>query len=256
MKPAVPIAVMAGMLVSALIFGATHWLKPDENVSTTVHMAGDSTMSEKLTSKRPGTGWGEPFARMLCDGIRIVNHAQNGRSTKSFLSEGLWKNLLGQLQQGDIVLIQFGHNDQKSDEARLFAGAQQDYKMNLQSFVNDVRTKDAVPVLLSSIVRRAFDSQGTLLPTLGDYPAVTREVAVAMSVQLVDLNTSTRELVESLGPEVSKDLFIHLAPGVNDNYPQGIQDDTHLSSYGALEVAKMVAIELKKSLPEVICPAI
>jgi len=256
MKSAVLMAAIAGMLVTALIFVAIHWLGPDENVSTTVHLAGDSTMSEKLASKRPGTGWGEPFARMLCGGFRIANHAQNGRSTKSFLAEGLWKDLLGQLQQGDIVLIQFGHNDQKSDEARLFASAQQEYKKNLQSFVNDVRAKDAVPVLLSSIVRRAFDSQGKLQRTLGDYPAVTREVAIAMSVQLVDLNNSTRELVESLGPESSKDLFIHLAPGVNDNYPQGIQDDTHLSSYGALEVAKLVAIELKKSLPEIICPAI
>ena len=248
------ISLIVGALVGAiLIVGAFHVLTTQEYPGVTVHLVGDSTMSEKLASKRPETGWGEPFATMLCDGARMVNHAKNGRSTKSFLSEGLWEDLLAQLRKGDLVLIQFGHNDQKADEPRLFTNAWQDYKKNLQGLVNDTRAKGAEPVLLTSIVRRAFDSSGKLRSTLGDYPAATRQLAKEMSVQLVDLNTMTHQLIETMGPEASRAMFLHLPPGVNANYIEGKQDNSHLSAQGALNVATMTAIDLKAFLPDVIC---
>lgn len=220
---------------------------------TTVHLAGDSTMAAQAVTKRPLTGWGEAFASMLCEDVRVINHAQNGRSTKSFLSEGLWDDLLSQLRTGDIVNIQFGHNDQKVSVPELHTVAWRDYSDNLKRFVFDVRELGAEPVLLTSIVRRAFDSRGSLLPTLGDYPAVTRHVAGELNVELIDLNVSTKELVEALGPVTSKSVFLHLAPGAHENYPDGAQDDTHLNARGAKEVAKLLAAEWQASRPELIC---
>lgn len=210
-------------------------------------------MSQQLLSKRPDTGWGEPFAAMLCEGIRIINHAKNGRSTKSFLSEGLWKKLLAQIQSGDTVMIQFGHNDQKSAEPTLYASPWQDYKDNLQRFVSDVRARGAEPVLLTPIVRRQFNSQGQLERSLGEYPAVTRFVADRMSVISIDLNTATHEAIQAMGPIQSKSLYVHLAPNSHQNYPAGKQDDTHLSSQGAFEVAAMAAGELAETHPNLIC---
>ena len=254
MKPIVLASLITGTIVGTVLFvTSTHTPTPHDYPGITVHLAGDSTMSTKLASTRPDTGWGEPFAAMICDSTRVVNHARNGRSTKSFLSEGLWKNLVSRLREGDVVLIQFGHNDQKVDKPLLFADAWHNYKDNLQSFVNDSQNKGANPVLLTSIARRAFDSNNVLQSTLGEYPAATRELAREMSVPLIDLNAMTRQLIKTMGPEASKALFLHLPPGVNSNYPEGSQDDTHLNARGALEVAAMAAVELKKSWPDVIC---
>lgn len=221
---------------------------------TTIHLAGDSTMSVQLSSKRPGTGWGEPFASMVCSDVRVVNHAKNGRSTKSFLSEGLWGDLLSQLKTDDIVLMQFGHNDQKASNPELYANPWQLYKDNVERFVLDVQQHGAEPVLLTPIVRRVFDAQGALLKTHGDYPDVIRSLAAQLRVKLVDLNTLTYQLVSSLGPDMSKSLYLHLAAGVNDSYIEGIQDDTHLNSKGAITVARLTAVELRRLYPSLVCP--
>ena len=199
------------------------------------------------------TGWGEPLASMLCDNVRVINYARNGRSTKSFSSEGRWDHLLSQLHKGDVVMIQFGHNDQKIDNPALFTRPWKEYKENLQRFVGDVRDRGADPVLLTSVARRAFNPQGSLDNTLGDYPASTRAVAKSMAVDVIDLNTATRALIEAEGPDASKALYLHLASGVHHNYPEGVQDDTHLSPQGALQVARLVADELQKTQSGLFC---
>ena len=228
-------------------------LTHDSDLNLTIHLAGDSTMAVQRESNRPITGWGEPLASMLCADIRVTNHARNGRSTKSFLSEGRWEHLLSQLHKGDVVMIQFGHNDQKINNPALFTGPWEDYKDNLQRFVSDVRERGADPVLLTPIVRRAFNPQGTLDNTLGDYPASTRAVARTMAVDVIDLNTATKALIEAVGPDASKALYLHLTSGAHQNYPEAVQDDTHLSPQGALQVATLVADELLKTRPGLIC---
>lgn len=210
-------------------------------------------MAAQLESKHPLTGWGEPFALLLCEDILVKNHAQNGQSTRSFIDKGLWAELLSQLKPGDVVLIQFGHNDQKISNPSLYASAWLDYAANLKRFVMDVRALDAMPVLLTSVVRRAYDSQGKLQPTHGDYPAVTRTLARQMQVPLIDLHAGTTKLVADAGPVSSRNLYLHLLPDEHKNYPQGIQDNTHLSADGALQVASLVAIDLKKIIPELRC---
>lgn len=228
-------------------------ISPKHYSGRTIHLAGDSTMSKKLESTRPDTGWGELLTPMLCDDVRVINHAKNGRSTKSFLFENLWADLLTQLQTGDVVMIQFGHNDQKTSEPDLFTRPWHEYKYNLQQFILDVRAQGAEPVLLTSIVRRAFDSQGKLEHTLGDYPAVTRLIADEMTVNLIDLNAMTHDLIKTMGPIDSKNLFLHLTPDTHKNYPAGKQDDTHLNSEGAFKVAELVAEELVKTHPDLVC---
>jgi len=236
-----------------VIFAGRSLVLPEQQSGTTVHLAGDSTMAVQLASSLPGTGWGESFATLLCEDVRVINHAQNGRSTKSFLSEGLWQGLLKQVSAGDIVMIQFGHNDQKISNPALYASPWQDYRDNLQNLVTDARRLGAEPVLLTSIARRTFNPQGVPEQTLGDYPEVTRAVAAEMDVKLIDLNLAMHELLAIWGPNTSKQLYLHLAPGTHKNYAEGIQDDTHLNSQGALVVATLVAEKLVDSLPDLIC---
>lgn len=226
------------------------------NAETTIslHLAGDSTMSIKRDSARPETGWGEKIASYLRPGVSVVNHAVNGRSTRSFIDQGRWQALLDQLQPNDVVMIQFAHNDQKMIDKKRFTDPWRAYRENLQKFVADVREKEAEPILLTSIARRSFDKHGKLADTLAPYSEVLRDVAAQQKVVLIDLNRSTSELLQQLGPERSKSLYLHLQPGQHPNYPEGEQDDTHLNPQGADRVARMVAEALTEKNHRLIGP--
>ena len=120
----------------------------------TVYLAGDSTMAEKLEEKRPETGWGEKLQQFFdSDKVKISNRAKNGRSTKTFLAEGLWQDILQNLKPGDYVFIQFGHNDASKEKVDRYTPPV-DYQANLVRFVREVLDCRAHPVLLTPVVRR------------------------------------------------------------------------------------------------------
>src|SRR6187431_2989681 len=81
-----------------------------------IFMAGDSTMSIKETKAYPETGWGMPFGYFFDSTVSIVNKAKNGRSTRTFISEGLWQSIISNVKDGDYVIIQFGHNDESKEK--------------------------------------------------------------------------------------------------------------------------------------------
>ncbi|MEO8625039.1 MAG: GDSL-type esterase/lipase family protein, partial [bacterium] len=127
----------------------------------TVYIAGDSTAAEKLPEKRPETGWGEMLGQYFrADEVRIANRALNGRSTRTFISEGKWRAITDSLNAGDYVLIQFGHNDEVPTKATYTPPA--DFTRNLTLMVNEVRAHKAIPVLLTPVYRRKFDQNGRI----------------------------------------------------------------------------------------------
>ena len=120
----------------------------------TVYLAGDSTMAQKQPDKRPETGWGEALQKFFDERrVRVENHAQNGRSTRTFISENRWQAIIAKLKPGDYVLIQFGHNDESKEKVDRYTPPE-DYRKNLVRFVEDVREKRATPVLLTPLMRR------------------------------------------------------------------------------------------------------
>jgi lysophospholipase L1-like esterase len=207
-----------------------------------VYLAGDSTMADRPTPERnPYRGWGQLLPRFFDDSVIVHNLAVNGRSTKSFIDEGKWAALIAQVQRGDYVIIQFGHNDEKKDDSLRYTDPAGSYRRNLERFVTESRAKGATPILFTSIVRRSFDARGALRDTHGGYPQATRDVARDLGVPLVDLERRTASLVGGAGPERSKMLFGYVAKGQNEMYPDGLSDDTHLSLAGATEVARLAA---------------
>src|SRR6476661_8173693 len=113
-----------------------------------VYLAGDSTMAEKKPEKRPETGWGEMLQKYFDAGqVKIENHAQNGRSTRTFISENRWQTIVDKLKKGDYVFIQFGHNDESKEKVDRYTPPA-DYRNNLIKFISEVREKKAVPVLM------------------------------------------------------------------------------------------------------------
>lgn len=240
-KVLIPLFILLPGLLFALV---------SNNRDITIFLIGDSTVADKpYGNGNPEKGWGQVFPLYFQEGVRVENHAVNGRSTKSFIDEGRWDTVMEKLQAGDYVFIEFGHNDAKEHDPSRYAAPQTDYRKNLEKFVADVRSKGAIPVLATPIVRRKFEG-GQLSETHGEYPEVVREVAQQQQVPLIDLQQRTKALVESFGEERSKLLFLHIEPHEYENLPEGKEDDTHLSAYGAFKVADLVAAEMQEVLPE------
>jgi lysophospholipase L1-like esterase len=218
-----------------------------------IFLIGNSTMADKPYSNgNPEKGWGQIFPLYFKKGIRIENHAVNGRSTKSFIEEGRWEKVLEEITSGDYIIIEFGHNDAKKEDPNRFADAQTDYRKNLVKFINETRSKSGIPVLATPIVRRRFDEKGNFYDVHGDYPTVVRELAKKFNVPLLDLHKKTEEMLKDFGKEQSKKLFLHIFPDEYKSLPEGKTDDTHLSPYGAFKVCDLAIEEIGSSLPELV----
>lgn len=246
----------------------------------TIFTIGDSTMAnKKLEGGNPERGWGQMLSRYFTDDITVDNHAVNGRSSKSFIDEGRWDNVLSKIQKGDYVFIQFGHNDEKDDPKR-HTDPGTTFDANLRKFVEETRAKGGIPVLFNSIVRRKFGKSGAdavadaikqddirngidpkapkevieegakLIDTHGAYLDSPANVAKELNVAFIDLNSLTHKLVEDLGPEKSKELYLWVQPKTVPALPDGREDNTHLNVHGASIVAEMAAKAVAEAIPE------
>ncbi len=254
--------------------------KADKPVIT-VFMIGDSTMADKnLAGGNPERGWGQMLPGYFSEDIRVDNHAVNGRSSKSFIDEGRWDKVVSLIKKGDYVFIQFGHNDEKPKADR-HTDPGTTFDANLRKFVNETRAKGGIPVLFNSIVRRNFgvaaDAQTVkaavnqddfrkdakhepsaavkpeegkkLIDTHGAYLDSPRNVAEELNVPFVDMNKITHDLVEGLGPDKSKELFMWVAPNTVPAMPKGREDNTHLNIYGGRVIAGLTVDAIAEAVP-------
>ena len=224
-----------------LLYLALVWLAASS--FTTVHLMGDSTMAEKdLPKAGEERGWGMMLQNFLNpEEVKVINYAQNGRSTKSFIDLGLWDKVYAAIQPGDYVFIQFGHNDAKADDPARYAAAFGAYQDNLRLFIDGVREKGGTPVLITPVARRWFKEGGLDRNCHTDYPAAMKAVASEKNVTLLDVTTPTLDWIEGLGDEASKAYFM-ISTGKNDN--------THLVPAGARKVTEIVCGLIKEQIPE------
>jgi len=204
----------------------------------TLWLIGDSTMANKEIKAYPETGWGMPFTYFFDSTVVVDNRAKNGRSTQSFIDEKLWQPVVDNLNEGDYVLVQFGHNDEVPTKKTYTT--EQQFKNNLIRYVKETRAKKAIPVLITPVARRKFDSTGHIVGTHEVYSEIVRVVAKQLNVPLIDLDKKSQALLEQFGPETSKLLYNHLQPGEHPNYPDGKADDTHFNELGARKMAELV----------------
>lgn len=200
----------------------------------TLHYIGDSTVARNNIHSYPQTGMSQGLELYLRQDVRVESYAKNGRSTKSFLDEGRFEPVKTAMQPGDLLLIQFGHNDEKEDPAR-HTDPHTTFRANLALFVEAARSRGAYPVLLTPIARRLFDESGEFRPgSHGEYPAAIRKLAADLQVPLIDLTAETEDFLAQLGDEPSKPLFM---------WPK---DNTHLKPEGAVKMAGFVAEGFRK----------
>ena len=265
-------------LLLGLLFVLTAFTPAKRNI--TIFTIGDSTMAnKKLEGGNPERGWGQMLSRYFTDDITIDNHAVNGRSSKSFIDEGRWDAVLSKIQKGDYVFIQFGHNDEKDDPNR-HTDPGTTFDANLKKFVEDTRAKGGIPVLFNSIVRRNFgkadgnavanaikqddirngidpkapkdsiEEGATLIDTHGAYLISPKNVAKELNVTFIDLNSLTHKLVEDMGPQKSKELYLWVEPKTVPALPNGREDNTHLNVHGASVRAEMAVKAVVEAIPE------
>ncbi|MGN6419856.1 MAG: rhamnogalacturonan acetylesterase [Pseudobacter sp.] len=220
-----------------------------EKKKITIFLAGDSTIAIKEPKVFPETGWGMPFVYFFDTTVSVSNRAKNGRSTRTFISEGLWQQLIDDVKAGDYVLIQFGHNDEAKEKTDRYT-TPDEYRTNLTRFISETRKKGGKPILITPVSRRRFDTTGNAIPTHEIYSALVKETAQAQQVPLIDLDTKSRALYQQFGEEHSKWLFLQLNAGEHPNYPDGRNDNTHFSELGARLVAQLVLQDLKTLEPE------
>lgn len=218
----------------------------ENNTPVKILLAGDSTMQDvnRNDSTKLDWGWGQVFPRYFNDNVEIINFAKGGRSTRSFTEEGRWDKLMEEADKGTYIFIQFGHNDASKNKPERYTTHEQ-YREFLHKFITEARQKEAIPILVTPVSRRKFKDH-EFVYAHGEYPVIVKEVAQEMNVPLIDLEEKSARLISQLGDEQSKELFIHLAPGINSVYPEGKKDDTHFSEKGAMSVAGLVIDGIKE----------
>ena len=208
-----------------------------------IFIRGDSTAASYRPEETLMVGWGQLLGDLL-PGTDVVNLAMAGRSTRTFLAENRLQPAAEYARPGDLMLIQFAHNDENEKKPERYAAPWTDYSGNLRFFVRFARERKMVPVFLTPICMRIWEN-GKLQPTHGEYPAAMRAVAEEMKVPLIDLYTESFRIVEAMGEEGSKALFMHLSPGEDPAVPEGMQDNAHTRRAGAERFADFAARELK-----------
>lgn len=211
-----------------------------------VYLIGDSTMCNYDVSRAPLTGWGMPFKYFFDSTVEIDNRARGGRSTRTFISENRWQPVADSLQEGDYVLIQFGHNDEaKEEKYKDRYTPVTDYKANLVKFITETRAKKATPVLITPVTRMRFDAAGKIQETHIEYSAAVWEIGKAYNTPVIDLDAKSRDLLQKFGPEYSRMFFMQLDSLEHPNYPAGQKDNTHFNEYGARRMAGLVLAEIR-----------
>lgn len=209
-----------------------------------VFLLGDSTCAEKSAEARPETGWGECFQQYLKDGWFVDNRAINGLSTRDMIAKGLFQAIVDDAEPGDVALVQFGHNDSKSEDPSRYSDPWGQYIANLVYMAGKLAGKGVRTVFITSIARRRF-SDGLVVDTHGDYPAAMKAAAHQAGCPCLDLTVPTMVMLQREGEEASRKFFMNFAPGLYPNYPEGDSDDTHLRPDGASWIASLVHDGLK-----------
>lgn len=209
-------------------------------------IAGDSTASAYGPERAPRSGWGEALPGFLDDGWEVRNHAKSGRSARSFIEQGWLDPIEAELRAGDVLLIQFGHNDARSDDPARYNEPQRAFPQWLSRYVALARTRGATPILITPLAVRSFDGAQPV-DTHGAYAQAVRELARRERVGLIDLTAGSMDWLRALGADASKLFYMHVP---EQNMPeQSRADDIHLQARGAAAVACLVVAGWKRLDP-------
>lgn len=213
----------------------------------TIFWAGDSTVQTNDYRTFPQTGIGQVFQLFVKDGYRVENHARNGRSTKSFIDEGRLQAIEDRIGEGDFLFIQFGHNDEKKEDATRYTEPFSTFMENLEKYIDTARRHGAFPVLITPLERRCFvDDRHLGVGAHSDYVSGMKQTAARCQVPLVDLYSMSRTALKKAGEPESRRWYMNFEAGIYTQHPEASRDNTHLRYEGAVAFAAMIAKGLRE----------
>lgn len=211
--------------------------------TVTVFLAGNSTVVDQ--AQEPFAAWGQMIPRFFkAKNVVFANYAESGETIKSFAGAKRLDKVMSLIKAGDYFFIEFAHNDQKAGTG---IEANTTYKEYLKSYIQQTKEKGAIPVLVTSMLRRHFNAEGKINNSLGEFPEAMRQVAKEENVALIDLNAMSKVLFETMGPQKSMKAFVHYDANTFPEQTKAIHDDTHFSNYGAYELAKCIVEGIKQA---------
>jgi len=230
-----------------------------------VYIIGDSTVTDYslendyATKRYPQMGWGQVFQQFLVsdslakvsgiiagDSVIVDDRAKGGRSTRSFFQEGRWRSVYESLKKDDVVIMQFGHNDESVEKVLRYVNIE-GYQEFLRLFVSQTLQKGAIPIVLSPVNRNYPWMEGKLVNCHGEYPQAAQAVAAEFSVPFIDLTQLSIKRFTAAGQDYSTNhFFMNLPASKYEAYPEGISDNTHFQPEGATEVARLVFEAMQK----------
>ena len=211
-----------------------------------IYMIGDSTMKQNNYYAYPQTGWGQVLYLFTKPDILVFDHAENGRSTKSFIAEGRFDKVLRELKKGDYVICQFGHNDEKAYDPNRYTIPYETYYDNLQYFADEVNKKECHIVFATSITRHQFEN-GKCVNSHKDYPKAMLDFCKDYGYTCIDLNKITMDLYTKLGEQKSSKFHMIFDKNIYSNYKEGKDDHSHLTYEGAVNIAYLFVEALAKT---------
>ncbi|AKD03744.1 rhamnogalacturonan acetylesterase [Pontibacter korlensis] len=259
-----------GLVVMLVSMAVVAFVSPKKN-PIKIYLIGDSTVADYTGSydekdymkeRFPIAGWGQVFQPFMSkdslsqirnliktDSVIVLDKARGGRSTRTFFEEGRWAEVYKALQKGDIVMMQFGHNDAAENKPERYTNVQA-YKEYLRLYVNQAREKGATPIILTPVNRNYPWKDGKLSNVHGEYPQAAKDVAKELSVQLIDLTQLSIDAFTAKGQDyVTNNYFMNLPAGKYEAYPDGEKDNTHFQPEGAKAVAQLVFNGMKQLKP-------
>jgi len=230
----------------------------------TLFTLGDSTMKTYTFDEAPMSGWGQVLGRLFDAGqVRLQNYAMGGRSWRSAYTEGRLNDLLLAARVGDVVLIQFGHNDESTDEARRWGrGGSEAMVEELvrEVYLPALRARGVHPVLVTPMAR----VPGELKPgevykdsfQTRRFPALLRRLGAELGVPVVDLNARSVEFYNQAGPQAVTAMVMSIEAGETpgktntgsyaNGHPAGKIDGTHFKEAMSRQYARLVVAELAR----------
>lgn len=223
----------------------------------TIFWAGDSTVKQNSIATFPQTGIGQAFTRYIDrERVRVENHAENGRSTKSFIDEGRMAPIYDRITAGDFLFVQFGHNDEKSADPTRYTDPDGAFQENLEKFVNVARNKAATPVFITPVTRFHLGDAGEEYRHTR-WASAVKACGERLGVAVIDLTALSEALVLKTGEAARTTFYMNLPAGLYPHFPSGQKDNTHLQPAGALAFAGLIARALKAlggAYAQLLCP--
>lgn len=239
------LAVIFSLLLLTALVMAQSAPSPASLPPIRIILVGDSTMAVN-------SGWGPGFCSRMVPQVTCINRAIGGRSTSSYRAEGSWEKVMDELGhnagfKATYVLIQFGHNDQPGKPGRSTDLATE-FPVNLQRYVQEVKSTGAKPVLITSLTRRWFQN-GKVRNDLAPWADATRKVAAGEGVPVLDLNSDSVAAVQKMGPAEANTLAAAPPP------PMVVESLASGNSMAASKTALPGVGDLSAGVPPAAAPA-